>query len=338
MTARAEEPVPRRIDIAGHAFELRDLVPDDAAALVALHRRVFGEGASDAWYEWKYVRGGGFGTGMWHEGQLVAHCAGLPRALRVRGESRSGIQIGDVMVTPEWRGILTRRGPFFHVSQAFYDAHVGAGREHTIAFGFPSDRHLRLAVKSKLLHDGGPVHGLTWNLATARPQLGWRWAAVPLDERDARFDATVERAWRRMLAACGGQVLGERTTAYVRWRFFERPGRTYRAIALRDRWLGGAAGVAILDLTGEAAQWLDWIGRPVDLPPAWAACAQAAQRAGAKRLTMWASPAVAQSLTPTRIEHTAVAAWIGIPCRSDIAESDLARLDWWLTGGDTDFL
>lgn len=326
-----------RIEVGGQAFELRDLGPADRGALISLHREVFGEGASDAWYEWKYVAGGGLGTGLWHEGRLIAHCGGVPRALWQQGTRRTGIQIGDVMVAPPWRGVLTRRGPFFHVSSKFYDGHVGAGREHAVAFGFPSERHLRLAVKSALLWDAGPVHALSWTAAGAAP-LGrfWRWQ--PLDPASPGFVRHVEAAWQRMKRGCTHFVVGERSVDYLRWRFFRRPGRTHAAFSLRRPWSPTAEGIAILDLTQDTALWLDWIGRPADMPLASAACRAQARSAGASYLTAWATPGVAQSLAASGIVRNEVTAWLGIPRRSDLPEADIGRLPWWLLGGDTDFL
>src|SRR5207237_328654 len=126
--------------------------------------------------------------------------------------------------------------------------------------------------------------------------------------------------------------------AYLRWRYFERPGRTHAAFALRRPWSRRITGIAILDLSQPTAQWLDWIGAPAQMPLAWAACLAEAKRAGATHLSAWASPAVAQSLARCGIGHTSVTAWLGIPRRSDLAEADIGRLHWWLMGGDTDFL
>ncbi|MGE4239892.1 hypothetical protein [Ramlibacter sp.] len=348
MTARqapGATPAVTPVEIGGRAFELRDLAPEDGAELRRLHVDVFGDGADAAWYDWKYRRGGGLGSGMWHEGRLIAHCGGVPRALHVEGERRGGIQIGDVMVATAWRGVLTRRGPFFHVSDAFYRAHVGEGTPHAIAFGFPSERHLRLAVKTGLLHDGGPVQGLSWMVPSALPDpattdLPWTWRWVPLDAGSPEFDRSIEQAWDTMSRATREFVVGERTPAYVRWRFFERPARSSRAFVLRRAWSRRARGVAILDLASDPAdaKWLDWIGDPADAPLACRASLAEAARAKATSLSAWATTAVTQSLRDTGMAAPTVTAWLGIPCRSALDAADVPRLRWWLMGGDTDFL
>src|SRR3954447_10889474 len=97
--------------IGGEVFQVRDLEPADRAALLVLHVRVFGGAVDEEWFRWKYVGGQGLGTGVWKDGELIAHCGGLPRTLWRGGARTGGIQIGDVMVAAEWRGLLTRRGP-----------------------------------------------------------------------------------------------------------------------------------------------------------------------------------------------------------------------------------
>ncbi len=320
-------------------FQVRDLYAEDEESLLRLHVNVFGPGASPAWYQWKYAAGRGLGSGVWHAGELIAHCGGVPRPLWHQGRRETGIQIGDVMVAPQWRGLLSRRGPFFQVSRAFYSGHVGAQHGHAIAFGFPSERHLRLAVTLKLLWDGGPVHALTWDVQAApksRPTWDWSWHS--LDASDPRFDGWVGAAWERMRAATAALTLCERDARYVRWRFCERPERRCSFLALRRPWSRTLAGIAVLDMASADAQWLDWIGDPAAIVAASRACIAETGRAGARSLSAWTSPLVTQSLRNSGVAHQSVTAWLGIPRASSLTEQEVACMQWWLMGGDTDFL
>lgn len=329
----------RQVEIGGALFQVRDLSPADEDSLLRLHVHVFGPGATQAWYQWKYRVGGGLGSGVWHQGELIAHCGGVPRTLWRQGRRQTGLQIGDVMVAPEWRGILTRRGPFFQASHAFYSAHVGDRFGHSIAYGFPSERHLRLAVTLKLLWSAGPVHALSWDVQAAdRSGPGWAWSWHSLDPSDRRFDQSVDAAWQRMRAAGAALTLGERDAAYVRWRYCERPGRRCSFFSLRRPWSPTPAGIAVLDIGASPVQWLDWIGDPAAILAASRACVAEAGRAGAPSLTAWASPVVTQSLQGAEVTSKSVTAWLGIPRASSLAEEDLAGMRWWLMGGDTDFL
>lgn len=133
-----------------------------------LHDEVFQSKVDARWYQWKYRPGLGLGSGAFIDQQLVAHCGGVARMLWVAGQRTSGLQIGDVMVQPQWRGVMTRRGPFYYVSQHFYERQLGANRPFQLGFGFPGARHLKLAVAVKLLRDRGSVQALHWN-PTHRP-------------------------------------------------------------------------------------------------------------------------------------------------------------------------
>ena len=175
----------RALRLGDHLFQLRATGPDDAPDVLALHRRVFGSGATEAWYRWKYgteaSQGHGIGEGAWCAGRLVAFCGGLPRDLHWAGQIRPGLQVGDVMVDPDWRGLLTRRGPFFQVSSALYGRAGEMPGHGRVAFGFPNERHLHLALRLALVWPGGPMRGLAW---TARPARTRPWSSWISDEMD----------------------------------------------------------------------------------------------------------------------------------------------------------
>jgi hypothetical protein len=329
--------VNKEVVIGGSVFHVHDLCPADRAGLLALHSRVFGDGANQDWYRWKYIDGQGLGTGVWKDGELIAHCGGLPRVLWRGGRAVTGIQIGDVMVAPEWRGVLTRRGPFFQASHGFYSGHVGAPAGHSIAFGFPSERHARLAVTLKLLWDAGPIHSLDFRM-DARALPGWQWRWRELEPSQPGFDAAIENAWTNMRAATHGFIVGEHGPRYVRWRYCERPGRSSRVFALRRPWSAGPIGIAVLDLSTPQAQWLDWIGAPRHLALASRACVAQAGASGAASLTAWATPAVAEFLLESTFLRRSVTARLGIPCASALSGEEAAQARWWFMGGDTDFL
>lgn len=329
----------QQVDIGGSVLQVRDLCDADEQALLQLHVRVFGPGANAAWYAWKYRAGGGLGSGVWYQGELIAHCGGVPRTLWRQGRRVGGIQIGDVLVAPEWRGILTRRGPFFQASHRFYSAHVGATSGHSIAFGFPSERHMRLAVMLKLAWDAGPIHALSWRLIpdpAAQTIRAWRWS--PLDPAEAAFDGVIGAAWHRMQASASNWTIGERGASYVRWRYCDRPDRGCSLFTLRRPWSSEPVGVAVLDLSGTEARWLDWIGDPGKIAVARRACAAEAARGGATRMVAWCSAAVTQCLQDSGVEHLSITARLGIPRASALTQDEVARMGWWFMGGDTDFL
>lgn len=344
---------PCEVRVGAFALSLRDVKPGDHDAVTALHTLVFGPAVDVSWFAWKYgqdaAQGQGQAIGVWHGTDLIAYCGGLPRTLWQQGERRNGLQIGDVMVHPQWRGILSRRGPFSQVSKNFYDSRLGAEqhRAFQLGFGFPNARHLRLAVTLGLLHDGGEMECLHWRVApTGMDSLPWSWSWQALDPSSERFESAANDAWSVMHASVRDLSIGQRDAAYLRWRFAQRPldvgtpadTTRYRFFALRRRWSRTCAGVAVMDLRSASAHWLDWVG-PVSLMPLVSqACRLEAARTGAAELTVWTSAAVAEQLADTGITQREVCARIGIPCASDLKPQEVSSLRWWFMGGDTDFL
>ena len=338
--------------VGEHALTVRDVNSADLPAVLALHALVFGSQVDCSWFVWKYGQDDGDGKGQavgaWCGEQLIAFCGGVPRVLNMHGRVCQGLQLADVMVHPMWRGILTRKGPFYYASSRFYGSRLGAvgERPFQLAFGFGSQIHVRLAVKVGLGLDSGQVHLLRWRAqehAHYGPGWAWRWEA--LDRGDQRLAAYVERSWSLMETQARALTIGRRDAKYVQWRYVDRPADTkggseacYCFFVLRRPWSHQATGVAIMDLRPGVAQWLDWIGPLECLPTVVGAVRRTAAEAGAAEVTAWATPAVEAYLESTEIEGRDVCAWLGIPKSSCIAPEDVDSLNWWLMGGDTDYL
>lgn len=327
--------------IGGQLMVLRDVVPSDRADVLSLHQKVFGAPVDAAWFDWKYRQGAGEAVALWHNGQMIAHCGGVPRNIWQADAVQRDLQIGDVMVAPEWRGILTRRGPFFQVSKRLYDTRLGAGRRFRAGFGFPSARHLQLAVKSGLLWRSGVMTALQWGAPALDKNLSrWRWRTSTLRPESPTFDATVNGAWERMRAQTQTMLIGERNAAYVRWRYVHRPAHEHMFLQLRRPWQRNPVGVAVIArvVAGQPAHWLDWLGAPDMLPQACAMCRAESASMGATGMTAWASQAVFEQLSNTGIASQSEVAHIGVPTISAVAQELVLNLDWWFMGGDTDFL
>lgn len=327
--------------IAGHQMTVRDLGTSDMDAVLRLHQQVFGSAVNADWYAWKYQAGLGEAVGVFHDGALIAHCAGLPRSFCRNGEKLACMQIGDVMVAPQWRGILTRRGPFFHVSQQLYQSRLGHGRPFAMGYGFPSARHLTLANKTGLLWDAGTVHELKWRLsAPTQWPSRWLWRTEVTVAQAPSWDAIVSHVWGKMQRSAGARLLGERSGAYVRWRFVDRPESTPLFLVFRRPWRSAPMGVAVLGpiVPGQPVHWLDWIG-PVDqMAQASRLCQAEAFARGASEMVTWASASVETQLQGCGVSERHAVAKIGVPTSSDLPTDGERPLDWWLMSGDTDFL
>jgi len=334
------------------ALTLRDVLPGDTAAVLALHTLVFGPGVDGRWFEWKYGAGAGQGqaVGAWHNGELIAYCGGLPRTLWRDGRIMRGLQMGDVMVHPAWRGILRRHGPFFQVTRSFHSGRIGAETERAfqLGFGFPNERHLRLGALLGLMWNGGVMEALHWDAAAAPTlRLPWLWRWRELLPSDERFDRSVNAAWQAMQAQAGKLTLGQRDAPYLRWRYVDRPSAPgtpagapprYRFFELRHPWPGASAGIAAMDLRSDSAHWLDWVGPPGLMPLAALSCRIEAGRHGASEVMAWASAAVSRQLASSGIRRRELCSGLAVSACSDLKPQEAPDLRWWMMGGDTDFL
>lgn len=360
--------------VAGKPMTVRAVGPSDQAAVLQLHDAVFASGAKPDWYAWKYspAQGGGHAIGVWSDDRLIAHCGGLPRQLRAGSETVSGLQIGDVMVAPDWRGLMTRSSPFFHASNVLYSHWIGPNTDHAVGYGYPNHRHQRLAVKQGLAWDAGAILALQWDGADqpgeqpGRHNTWRRWArhlfhplrhrstAVQSDEIPIQAlmdrDDLLACSWSAMQSDADAShvVFGVRDVDYLSWRYLRHPTQAYRCLCLFDSRghnahdLRHIIGLAFWRLDGDTAIWLDWVGPMRWLPEALRHCQTAATRAGAKRLSVWMSPVAAsmlgEPLPSTQITQSTVISSRVLPGStltiSEVARVGVPQTSCWPPGGE----
>jgi hypothetical protein len=322
--------------IGTHHFRITETSACDQAEMLRLFSAVFGHSADPDWYAWKYDFGRGEAIGLWSDdGHLAAYYAGFPRELRWRGTPVQAIQIGDVMVTPEVRGLLTRKGPFFQVCSRFFADRVGLGKSYQLAFGFPNDRHMRLGAALDIYHDAGIIQQISWPVRLQKLPIGWCW--TPLSkEKNPTWQ--IEHAWQSMSKDFTDYVLGVRDADYLNYRFLNRPDRKYQIFCLR-RWpWENVVAVAVMYVEQGRAELLDVIGARAAFSMVVRATTTEAARAGATALTAWASPAALAVFEESGVEVMGKAANLAVARASALTDSEVKEARWWWMGGDTDFL
>ncbi len=322
--------------IGNHHFRIGSIGASDESEVLRLFAEVFGHTPDGIWYKWKYSHGQADAVGLWDDsGRLVAHYAGLPRTLLWYGKQIEAVQIGDVMVTPQVRGLMTRRGPLFHVCTRFFDRRVGKGKDCRVAFGFPNQRHVQLGATLGLYHDAGKIHLLRWVAKSKRISPWWRWS--PLDKYSSSLKSQITKIWGTMARDMANCVLGVRDANFLCWRFIDRPDRQYRLFIL-SRWpTGSAVAIVVMRFADGNAELLDIIGPRKIIKVAIKAAITEAARAGAAELTAWASPAVAAVLGAEAVVEDSGAS-LAIARASVLTADEVTAAQWWWMGGDTDFL
>lgn len=307
--------------------------PADETALLELFARAFGHEMPGAQWRWKYAGLDPIGSMVCRDARPVAFYGGMPREVRFFGTPITAVQIGDVMVDPAERGVLTRKGPFFLATKAFAEQLVGPGRAYALAFGFPSERHTRLGEHLGLYARVDEVLEASWPASPDRP--GWFERARPL--APAQLDV-VDSLWRAMADGLAGVAVPVRNGAHVRHRYLDHPTVTYLSFLVRRRVSGTAIGLVVLRDHGKAGvELIDLVGAPKRFARLVEIARRVAGRLGREKVFAWLTPSAAASLSGS----LPALAPAGVPVPTIVwgSSPDLEKLRgrWWLTGGDSDF-
>ncbi len=329
-----------------HAVELGAAQMEEIRALFA---QVFGHPMSEALWRWKYDGGRGRATGTrGDDGSLLAHYGGTARTLICTGEAVQAVQLGDVMVKTEARGILSRQGPFATATQAFLQDHIGTPTGFALGFGFPNARHTRLGEKLGLYTPVGEILELRWKLSScATPFWKRPWVTAPIDWGMAGTDARLNALWQALRASAREFVLPQRDADWWRHRFANHPDGAYRCWWVRGRYARRILGAVVLRPAKDAGgDWelLDWLGAMEHMPVLMAAARELAAQGGASVLTSWISQPLVRRLQDLAAPVDGIRATEQTACPHCVTQRMSAAVPtgiggqpWWLTGGDTDF-
>ncbi|MBI5937510.1 MAG: GNAT family N-acetyltransferase [Betaproteobacteria bacterium] len=307
----------------------------DTPALLALFQRAFGHAMAPEQWAWKYGDGHGHGTVVWQDGQPVAHYGGMGRRILYRGRPEWAVQIGDVMVEPAERGVLTKGGPFFLAAAAFLERHIGFGRRYLLGFGFPNARAMRVAERLGLYAEVGSLVELAWP-ALARGDM-WHRRTRPLDPNAPRDRHAVDRLWHQMAAGLGDAIVGVRDWQWIERRYLTQPQGAYRLFLHTDWPSGKPRGLLVLRRHDDRVELLDVVAPLAELPDLVQAARRIAGRWGLPRLECWITREHADSLGTA--ERTLRDLDIRVPANAWTAAPPMAEVAgrWWLMSGDTDF-
>lgn len=311
---------------------LTPLSAADWSRLGVLFHQVFGHAFQAELADYKYANGRGESLALINEeGEVVAHCGMIFRPLLVAGLPVLGVQLGDLMVAPGARGILSRRGlPFYQVVAGAL-VRLEQGPVKPVVFGFPSDRAMRVGERLGLFTEIDQVLELTWPICAEPIQ------AVLQASAGREFSSVVDDLWQKMASDLVDAVVGVRDGAYFVRRYFEHPAHQYHIYLLRSRWLKKPVGVFVLRSHGAMIELVDWVAPLSNGQLVIEQARRAAAGLGGERLTTWLTRAYAPRFA---LEGASVqATQFRIPACGTVSAAWVEKFKnhVWLTSGDTDY-
>ena len=321
-------------------WSVERLQPNRAPEVCGLFERVFGNPMSMGLWSWKYAGGRGLAiVALDKAGHIVGHYGGLPRPVSFFGEAKLAVQIADVMVAPEVRGVLTRTGPFAMTTGAFLDEFIGYDAPYLLGFGFPSERHLRIARKLNLYASVDTVSELAWPNVTIGGDKPMASQVAPIDWSSDATAAQLDALWVSMQGCLSDFVVPVRDANWWRHRFANHPSHVYRCFWLYGEGSPHAVGAFVLKPSIDAGgvwELMDWIGG-VQYIPAVVEQARRLAHSQAASLSGWFSSCLVARLVDTGCTVTDIGVRVPTSIRRPGPPSEQVNGRWWLTGGDTDF-
>ena len=309
--------------------------PEDQPAVCGLFKQVFKQPMSEALWAWKYAEGRGMATLGWKGQQLVAHYGGLLRDLRCFGQPRQGVQIGDVMVLPQERGVLTRQSAFFQTATTFPERYVGYGQQVYLGYGFPNFHAMKVAERLKLYAEVGRMAEIHWTPIASRARL--MSSIRVLSPEDANLAQWVDILWAEMADDLTQDIIGVRDWGYIQHRYCQHPEKNYQFLLVKHRISQKPLGLAIIWREGNECKLMDYIGSRQNLHTVLLQTRRMLHTWQVPTLTTW----VSDNFKPLFLDAGGVEYPLDVRVPTSIWTQGISpetiKNHWWLMIGDTDF-
>lgn len=319
-----------RMDASDMILLPAELMP--AERFQVLFERSFDTGFDASLWLWKYGDGRGHSIVACKDDDVVAHYGGISRDILYLGKAERALQICDVMVLPQHRSFYSKRSLFFVTAATMLELHAGNTAEHLLGFGFPNIKAMHVAERLGLYAKTDEMLALSYPASAEQAAGAWTVAEAGLEVDNNEL---VDSLWRQMAAAFTEAIIGVRDTAYLRYRYTQRPGQDYQILVLTHP--SGSHALAVTRDQGERRLIMDLVAQPNDLPQVLITLSQYGHDTG-RPMVFWLSAGQVHHVhtASLHVEPTG----IHIPCNAWTRgpAADTLQGKWWLTAGDVDFM
>lgn len=317
-------------------WRLQLLGKNHIPAMLGLFKDTFHHDMTQATWQWKYGSNLSHQVGAWLGDKLIAHYGGVGRKILFFGQPQMAVQICDVMVDTNERGILTRKGPFFLTTATFLERFIGYGKPYLVGFGFPNERHMKIAERHGLYAAVGRMTEFSWSTRSRFPLWGTRLHLISGNQTNLT-KATVNQCWQRMARDLHGAIIGVRDWEYVLHRYLNHPQQRYQVILVKSRFSPRARGILVLRSDPEGCEIVDLIAPLAEIPLLITHARRLAGLQGAARVFCRITENFARHFAVTGGTQQTVNIHIPANAWSDGPPPETLKDHWWLMSGDKDF-
>jgi hypothetical protein len=313
-------------------ISVRRLDEADLAVLQPLFSTVFKSSISLDLLRWKYADGHGESWTAWEGDQLALHCGVCFRDVLAAGQSVRAAQLVDLMASPKTTGLSRAHSPFVELMHALLKSLPGPENPDGIAFGFPSDRAMRLGEHLGVYRAVGRIASLSF-----APRKDSRVRYRVITRLDERLRSSINTLWERMAADFHAAVIGVRDAAAIERRYLAYPEKRYVLLLVENGWLRRPLGLAMIRPDVSRPELLDIVGPREAMPTVLAAARAWLSATGGTELTWLLAEPFATALAGCAENCHPTEFRIMANPFSPLATNAGLENRWWLTGGDTDY-
>lgn len=322
------------------SWRLYQLKIDQMSHVLALFEKVFKHKMTPEMWQWKYGSERCKAITIWYGNELVAHYGGMSRDVLYFGQPQMTVQIGDVMVDRENHPGIVKKGPFFQMAATFLERYIGYGKPYLLGFGFPSERHMRVAGCHELYAETGCMVEIAWPPHSSRPL--WFSQLKIIDQRNINDNwviNAVNQCWHCMASDLNTAIVGIRDWTYLRDRYLNHPQHRYRIVLVLSRLSRKAMGVLVLQSNSNGCEIMDIIAPLNQISLLITQARRVAQINGDHRIFCQITENWADRFISVDENGTLTKLPIRIPANvwSDGPSPQLLVNRWWLMSGDMDF-
>jgi len=335
--AMANDSLPE-LRLAGgwsERWETRWATRQDLVALQRLFVEAFGHEMSQDRWLWKYQGATAWGSAVERGGRIVGFYGGMPRACMLGGQTLQAVQVGDVMVSPDERA-AGRSGPLMRASASYIDSMPDLYPGFAFAFGFPSERPMRLGVALGLYRPVEYINEVAWSALPDRASVLTQARLVAGSELK-QFRGQINELWAQMRHDFAGLVVPVRDFARWQYRYAEHPELAYRVGLISSRLTRKPLAAFVIIEHADYVELVDYVGGSEGVELAVEGARRCASGLGKGLVKGWFTGAITPRFEARCMSVTRTGIEVPINLRGRTKEQAVLPAPLWLMAGDSDF-